>query len=189
MIYPGTRVGKFHVGRELLDDGFGPMIYEGMVPIEVRMLFVSDSFEVTALSDKFEPVGQGYEIPFYDIVMVGKTIDRETGRLGNWRPTFQRREGAAPVERIPWMGEAPTDDLSFRLKVYPNSIRTDGVFVAEDREVAPYPGISDMDGKPIYPAIPQSGRRLGVQLDHAFGEELVRRWNAHAPPLKPGFVD
>ena len=45
-----------------------------------------------------------------------------------------------------------------RLKVYPNPMRDDGVFVAEDRPIEPYPDSSD------YPAVPLEGFRLIHQL-------------------------
>lgn len=75
--------------------------------------------------------------------------------------------------------------FDFRLKVYLNPMRNDGVFVAEDRPIEPYSNgqggfIRSLDGSPRYPAIP-NGHSIGTQLPRDFAEELVRRWNAVAP--------
>jgi hypothetical protein len=67
-------------------------------------------------------------------------------------------------------------DLSFKLKIYPNPMRDDGVFVAEDKEIEPYP-LPGAEGRPHYPAIPNTPYRFGQQLPRDFAEELVRRWN------------
>ena len=68
-------------------------------------------------------------------------------------------------------------DFSFKLAVYPNRMRSDGVFVAEDRPIEPYEGARDMAGNLCYPSTPQHGYKIGSQIPHAFAYELVRRWN------------
>jgi hypothetical protein len=80
------------------------------------------------------------------------------------QPTAQNREAVASA-------------LDFKLAVYPNPTRDDGVFVAEDRPIEPYEGVKTLDGKPCYPSTPRTGYSLGMQLPHAFAHELVRRWN------------
>jgi hypothetical protein len=71
------------------------------------------------------------------------------------------------------------NNLSFKLAVYQNPMRDDGVFVAEDRPIEPYKDIRGSDGGLCYPSIPQHGISIGSQLPHAFAFELVRRWNAY----------
>jgi hypothetical protein len=77
---------------------------------------------------------------------------------------------------------SPKIDFNFRLKIYPNRMRDDGVFVAEDREIEPYEGIKDVQGRLCYPSIPQGGYALSRQLPHAFAQELVKRWNTGMSP-------
>ena len=71
-----------------------------------------------------------------------------------------------------------TMDLNFKLAVYPNRMRTDSVFVAEDRPIEPYANHHNLDGGLCYPSVPQKGYVIGSGLPHAFAYELVRRWNA-----------
>lgn len=68
-------------------------------------------------------------------------------------------------------------DMDFRLATFVNPMRTDGLFVAEDIPIEPYPGVSRFDGKPIYPACPKTKFSLGHQVEPDFARELVRRWN------------
>lgn len=72
------------------------------------------------------------------------------------------------------MSDAP---FGFRLKVYPNPMRDDGVFVAEDKPIEPYPPPNDHS----YPAIPKTDYALDMQLPHEFAKEIVRRWNLGSP--------
>ena len=74
----------------------------------------------------------------------------------------------------------PTDteaNFTFKLAVYPNPMRSDGVFVAEDKEIEPYEGISGWNGESLYPATPSTPYGIGSQLPKDFACELVRRWN------------
>lgn len=176
-------LGRFRVARELIDDGFGLTIFEGMVPVKVECLYATGGIEVTACSEYFGPVPRGQEPPLYRLEMVGEKIDE--WRLGNWRRVLTRIEPATEPEREPEPYGEPAGPLDFRLKVYPNPMRDDGVFVAEDKEITPYPGVARCDGKPCYPAVPTTRYSLGHQLDPEFGAELVRRWNLAAP--KRGF--
>jgi len=74
-------------------------------------------------------------------------------------------------------GQVPQRDFSFKLAVYPNRTRSDGVFVAEDRPIEPYKGIRNLDGGLCYPSVPQHGYVIPGQLPHDFAFELIRRWN------------
>ncbi len=54
-------------------------------------------------------------------------------------------------------------------RTFPNPMRSDGVFVAQDRPIEPYPGNPrDLDGNPHLPAVPK-GWCLGSQVEHAAG--------------------
>lgn len=64
------------------------------------------------------------------------------------------------------------------LACYVNPMRQDGVFVAEKREIKPYPGHTHVDGSPCYPSVPQGGVRFPMQLDHEFARRVVACWNA-----------
>jgi hypothetical protein len=70
------------------------------------------------------------------------------------------------------------ETFDFRLAVFPNRMRDDGVFVAQDLPIEPYSGVKTFDGRECYPSIPQRGVRIGHQLPCAFAHEIVRRWNA-----------
>lgn len=100
-----------------------------------------------------------------------------------WEPVTQRDMDEidlffAALRRMPQPEPAAEpQDFSFRLATYPNPMRTDGVFVAEDKPVEPYKGIHNLDGSPCYPTIPQTPYMLGRQMEPAFARELVRRWN------------
>jgi len=50
------------------------------------------------------------------------------------------------------------------LKVYPNPMRNDGVFVAQDKPNKPYES-RGMDGEPRYPAVPEAAWGIGVQIE------------------------
>lgn len=70
------------------------------------------------------------------------------------------------------------DEMNFNLAIYPNRMRDDGVFVAEAKEIAPYSGLTNIDGTLAYPSLPDTPWRIGVQLPHQFAYEIVRRWNS-----------
>ena len=182
-------LGKFRVSREAIDDGFGLIAFAGMIPIRVEPNY-NGYLEVTAMSEEFPPIPNGAEPPRYEMRFIGEDVG---GRLGNWKreivPLIAEQPVAEVIHTAYWPHERLDATLDFLLKVFPNPMRNDGVFVAEDKEIAPYPGISNMDGKPCYPAIPRTRYQLGYQLERGFAEELVKRWNALAPLLegKRGF--
>lgn len=182
-------MGRFRVSREAIDDGFGLIAFAGMIPIRVEMHY-NGYLEVTAMSEEFPPVPHGTEPPWYEMRFIGE--EGPDGRLGNWKREIMPLSTEQPVAEVIhtayWPHET-NDSLDFLLKVFPNPMRDDGVFVAEDKEIAPYPGISRMDGKPCYPTVPKTRYMLGYQLERGFAEELVKRWNALAPSLeeKRGF--
>lgn len=71
--------------------------------------------------------------------------------------------------------------FSFRLAMYRNPARNDGVFVAEDKPIEPYnEGVRGLRGERLYPATPCTPYALGRQLPHDFASEIVRRWNMGA---------
>lgn len=41
-------------------------------------------------------------------------------------------------------------------RLYRNPMRTDGVFIGEDRPIKPYRGVTHLDGSPIFPAVPDA---------------------------------
>lgn len=63
-------------------------------------------------------------------------------------------------------------------KTYPNPMRDDGLFVAEDKELLPYESVMGAWGKPLYPATPRKAFTLGYQLPHKMAEDLVQRLNS-----------
>lgn len=103
----------------------------------------SDSEVFHVLSDPLEPPQKGEK------------------RLGTYQSSGLRGRQA----------EMTTDLTNLRLKVFPNPMRSDGVFVAEDKPIEPYEGARGING-PLYPAVPD-GRRInaGVELD--FAERIV----------------
>jgi hypothetical protein len=70
-----------------------------------------------------------------------------------------------------------------RIKIYPNPMRDDGVFVAEDRPITEYAGAYDGNGNAWFPAVPQNGFCIMNQLSREVAEELVRRWNHFEPEV------
>lgn len=67
-------------------------------------------------------------------------------------------------------------------RTYVNPQRNDGLFVAEDKEIEAYPGVSGEGGQLLYPAVPTTTHSLQYQLPHEDAEALVRLLNA--PQLK-----
>lgn len=65
--------------------------------------------------------------------------------------------------------------FDFKLAVYPNPMRNDGMFVAELKNIQPYPGYPDEDRH--YPATPETPWKIGCQITPLFAFEIVRRWN------------
>ena len=71
------------------------------------------------------------------------------------------------------------DQLSaISLRCYLNPWRDDGVFVAENKEIKPYPGARNVDGSSVYPSMPDTPFRFPHQLPHDFARRLVACWNA-----------
>ena len=66
-------------------------------------------------------------------------------------------------------------------KIYPNPMREDGVFVAEDKPLEPYKEVRGFDGSregyAIFPAIPNTKHSIGFQLPHSDAEELAELLN------------
>jgi hypothetical protein len=75
-------------------------------------------------------------------------------------------------------GDTPAERLTFDLAIYPNRMRSDGVFVAERKTITAYPNARGLRGEPLYPSVPDTQWHLGTQLPLVFAEEIVRRWNA-----------
>jgi hypothetical protein len=74
----------------------------------------------------------------------------------------------------------PLPDLTkIKLRKFENPMRDDGVFVAEDKDIDPYPGISALDGSQIFPAVPR-GLVFGHQMPHALADRVIACWNAFA---------
>jgi hypothetical protein len=65
-------------------------------------------------------------------------------------------------------------NFNFKLAIYQNPMRDDGVFVAEDKPIEPYPPPNDHQR----PAIPTTRFQIPHQLPRDFAEEIVRRWNS-----------
>lgn len=63
-------------------------------------------------------------------------------------------------------------------RIYPNPMRNDGVFLAQDRPLKPYPGIFDGDGRPVYPPTPLDAYAYERQLPIDMAERLVKRLNS-----------
>lgn len=68
-------------------------------------------------------------------------------------------------------------NFDFKLAVYTNPHRIDGVFVAENKPIEPYKNITGIRGEALYPAVPKTQYYLGNQVEYYFAHELVRRWN------------
>lgn len=67
--------------------------------------------------------------------------------------------------------------MGMRLAIFPNRMRNDGCYVAEDKPIEAYPGVRRMDGSPAYPSTPKTAFCIPNQLPWAFAAEIVRRWN------------
>ena len=84
----------------------------------------------------------------------------------------------AMIEPVGAHQEVPsTQEFTFKLACYPNRMRAGESFVAEDKAITPYQGISDLFGRPLYPATPDTPWKLGRSFPTEFAQELVRRWN------------
>ena len=68
-------------------------------------------------------------------------------------------------------------DFSFKLAIYPNPMRPDGVFVSEEKPIEPYGGLRGLDGKLLYPSTPATENKIMCQIEPRFAAEIVLRWN------------
>lgn len=62
-------------------------------------------------------------------------------------------------------------------RIYLNPMRYDGVFIGQDKPIEPYPDVTDIYGKELYPAIPQKGYVFPHQIPLDVAESLLRRLN------------
>jgi hypothetical protein len=83
---------------------------------------------------------------------------------------------STPPERD---AEPVNEKLDFRLACYVNRMRADSVFIAEEKEIEPYSGITNIDGSLCYPSIPKTRYCLPMGVSPDFAREIVRRWNLH----------
>jgi hypothetical protein len=67
----------------------------------------------------------------------------------------------------------PQPEFNFRLAIFPNPMRSDGVFLAEDKPIEPYPE----PNAHARPAVPLGAFSFPYQLPLALAEEVVKRWN------------
>lgn len=116
------------------------------------------------------------ELTIYDI-----SLDKHRPATQDDIDSMQRTLTKFAVMPRALIDKKTDQSFTFKLAIYPNRMRDDGVFVAEEKEIEPYPGILNSVGKPCYPSVPNTPWSIGSQLPHAFAAELVRRWNAHAP--------
>lgn len=79
-----------------------------------------------------------------------------------------------PEYEVP-SGIDPT--FKFKLAVYPNRMRDGYAFIAEPKEIKPYPGVKTAEGNPVYPRMPDGPNCLPMNIPRNFAEEIVRRWN------------
>lgn len=70
-------------------------------------------------------------------------------------------------------------------RIYANPMRNDGWFVGQDRPISPYPEVKDIEGNPIYPAVPQNAKVFSFQLPHELAEGIVKQLNSPAPGGRP----
>lgn len=83
--------------------------------------------------------------------------------------------------KCPVPDEEPLKEtFPFRLAAYVNKQRSDMLFVAEEKEIEPYPGITDVDGSPCYPSTPRTQYCCPMGMEPNFAREIVRRWNEKA---------
>jgi hypothetical protein len=82
---------------------------------------------------------------------------------------------ALPEVAIP---NNPRFDFIFRLALYPNRMRPGRCFVAEAKEILPYPGVTGLNGKLLYPSIPDTPFAIRTDLPIEFATALISRWNS-----------
>lgn len=77
----------------------------------------------------------------------------------------------------------PTEPITIgtmpvRLAVFPNRMRPGRAFVAEEKEISPYPGMAGLNDQPLFPSVPDSQFVIQTDIDVDWARELVRRWNS-----------
>ena len=68
-------------------------------------------------------------------------------------------------------------NTSIRWKTYVNNMRSDGLFVAEDKSIEPYKDVCDGSGNKIYPAVPTTNYLIPFQLSRKDASKLVELLN------------
>jgi hypothetical protein len=61
-------------------------------------------------------------------------------------------------------------------RTYPNPMRSDGVFIGQDKPILPYKGIRGWNG-PLYPAVPQDAIVFPCQLSRDAADTVIARLN------------
>lgn len=62
-------------------------------------------------------------------------------------------------------------------KAYPNPMKHDSFFIAEDKEIEPYPDVKDLQGNLSYPATPKTEHCLGYGLRKILADKIVNYLN------------
>jgi|SRR5712664_2143953 len=96
------RYGKFSVPRCEIDDNLGKYIFDGtVIPVRVELVWCTDTLDVAAISDRFDVLGKGEDVPFYDYEFVQEEIKRRdiTGLPIGW--------SSVKVTGIRWTRRAP----------------------------------------------------------------------------------
>lgn len=114
-------------------------------------------------ADEFVPVTQAVwdlqERRLNDLAKLAVCPPAQRERRENWKPLAQA-------------------ELRAKLKLYANPFHAGHSFIAEDREIEPYAGSVGLDGKPMYPTVPQQGLIFPHHLPNDLAAEIVKRWNA-----------
>ena len=97
---------------------------------------------------------------------------------------LQRAITAMALRVHPEVPSGAGQRFDFRLAIFRNPMRADGVFIAEEKEIDAYPGITTLDGAPCYPTIPDTPWAVRSQLAPEFAAEIVRRWNGAVSPTE-----
>lgn len=72
--------------------------------------------------------------------------------------------------------ETSSKPFKFQLACYPNLVHLGRVFIAEAKEIKPYPGLR-FGGEVYYPPVPETPWVINSGVDQDFALEIVRRWN------------
>jgi len=74
--------------------------------------------------------------------------------------------------------------LSGPFRSYPNPMRSDGVFIGQERQIQPYPNVRGLDGH-LYPATPQGAKTYPMQLPHDVAEKVLEALEAKGKERTP----